>query len=172
MSRTPAYLAAMIYLPSRCRSCGKVVLVAAGELQHGCASCLSCGGDLALLVGCAYPEGDITLFAELSRFVHECNVYGIEARRLAFTLEHGIDAANDDSLEWLAARIPALRPTLRMLETYRDRRQQVVKMAITILHARAESHSVDRAAHALVAGDALSALDDTQRSTSASPCGR
>lgn len=171
MGRSPAYFAAMIYLPSRCRSCGKVALVAVHELQYGASPCLGCGGELAPLAGCAYPEGDIALFAELSRLVHESKICGLEARRLAFALERSSDAG-EDGLEWLAERIPALQPMRRMLEPYRDRRQQVVTMLSTIFHGRSEGQSVDSATGALVASDALGAFHEAQRPTHVFPYAR
>jgi hypothetical protein len=132
----------MIYLPSRCGSCGKVELVAALELQCGAHACIACGGELAPLAGCAYPEGDVALFTELSSLMRNSQIAGLEARRLAFALERGDLGGATDCLGWLAQRVPALEPTRRMLETYPGRQQQIITMLVTILHAMAEGRAV------------------------------
>jgi hypothetical protein len=128
----------MIYLPGSCERCPNISLISSEDCIGGQALCGACGGLVSVLPGCAYPEGDVSLFNELCSVLGSASLIGSEAEQLALALEEASLTLGDEQVLALAAFwAPPLAPLLPLLAAVPARARQACSMLQVILHARA-----------------------------------
>jgi hypothetical protein len=126
----------MFYLPIGCEECASVSLLESTACEGSRATCPYCLGAALVLPGSAYPEGDITLFGEISRFLDEAALTPPVAGQLLLALEEHLvlDARSDAVLLGKAVHaIPKLRGAAELLIAHPQRLRQALSMLATLL---------------------------------------
>lgn len=113
-------------------------LFASTDCIDGKSLCGTCGGLVAILPGCAYPEGDVALFDELCAILAKSAIYGLEAEQLTLALDEALVAVGDgDALRLLTFWLPQLAGLLPLLAANPPRTRRACSMLRTVLQARA-----------------------------------
>lgn len=132
----------MIYLPGSCERCPNLTLISSEDCIGGKSLCSACGGLVSILPGCAYPEGDVTLFEALSAVVNACELSTADAWKLTDRIQQSrFDATEAALLALLTDCLPLLEPYRPILEANPARLRQALSMLDAIFRARAATRS-------------------------------
>lgn len=115
-------------------------MISSEDCIGGKALCGSCGGLVSILPGCAYPEGDVTLFDALSAVVNASELSTSDAWKLTDVIQQARFEATEPALiALLADCLPLLEPYRLILEANPVRLRQALSMLEAMFRARAST---------------------------------
>lgn len=95
---------------------------------------------MSVIAGCAYPEGDASLFAELSLVVQTSRLSPPECRQLALAIADATtNRSEEEAFQLATVWLPALAPVRALLAANPSRARQAFSMVDTILWERSKT---------------------------------
>jgi hypothetical protein len=124
------------YLPTHCRGCGSVALIAGAAKGLGACTCPRCGGEANVVPGPSFAVHEQEMFAQLARIASRAQLRPAEAQRLCIDIEMGLARGDQPgALQRLGERFPELAVMAQLLASSPARQARTLRMLETILNA-------------------------------------
>jgi hypothetical protein len=138
MRQTPPYVA------TACTGCRRASLIVQSDSLD--AVCPRCGAERLLAAGAEYSFDDVALFTALDTVVHEAELTGTAAARVAAELESVGEKWEPPelALDRVAQHLPRLRGCYSPRQDY-EQLLEIVSMLLTIVGPRLDAPGVARA---------------------------